>query len=36
VYVSGQVPVADGKLLASGKVGAEVNSEEAKSWPPVR
>jgi len=30
VYVSGQVPVADGKLLASGKVGAEVNSEEAK------
>jgi enamine deaminase RidA (YjgF/YER057c/UK114 family) len=30
VYVSGQVPVAEGKLLASGKVGAEVNSEEAK------
>jgi enamine deaminase RidA (YjgF/YER057c/UK114 family) len=30
VYVSGQVPMADGKLLASGKVGAEVNSEEAK------
>jgi len=30
VYVSGQVPVADGKLLASGKVGAEVNPEEAK------
>jgi enamine deaminase RidA (YjgF/YER057c/UK114 family) len=30
VYVSGQVPVVDGKLLASGKVGAEVNSEEAK------
>jgi enamine deaminase RidA (YjgF/YER057c/UK114 family) len=29
VYVSGQVPVADGKLLATGKVGAEVNSEEA-------
>jgi enamine deaminase RidA (YjgF/YER057c/UK114 family) len=30
VYVSGQVPVAEGKLLATGKVGAEVNSEEAK------
>jgi enamine deaminase RidA (YjgF/YER057c/UK114 family) len=29
VYVSGQVPVADGKLLATGKVGADVNSEEA-------
>jgi enamine deaminase RidA (YjgF/YER057c/UK114 family) len=28
VYVSGQVPMADGKLLAAGKVGAEVNSEE--------
>jgi enamine deaminase RidA (YjgF/YER057c/UK114 family) len=30
VYVSGQVPVVDGKLLSAGKVGAEVNSEEAK------
>ncbi len=30
VYVSGQVPVADGTFLAIGKVGAEVNSEEAK------
>ena len=30
VYVSGQVPVADGKLLASGKVGADVNTDEAK------
>lgn len=30
VYVSGQVPVVDGKLLAAGKVGAEVNSEEAR------
>jgi enamine deaminase RidA (YjgF/YER057c/UK114 family) len=30
VYVSGQVPVVDGKLLASGKVGAEVNTDEAK------
>jgi enamine deaminase RidA (YjgF/YER057c/UK114 family) len=31
VYVSGQVPVVDGKLLAAGKVGAEVNPEEAKA-----
>ena len=30
VYVSGQVPVAEGKVLATGKVGAEVNAEEAK------
>jgi enamine deaminase RidA (YjgF/YER057c/UK114 family) len=30
VYVSGQVPVVDGELLAAGKVGAEVNSDEAK------
>lgn len=30
VYVSGQVPFADGKLLAVGKVGAEVSPEEAK------
>ena len=30
VYVSGQVPVADGKLLAAGKVGAEVTTDEAK------
>jgi enamine deaminase RidA (YjgF/YER057c/UK114 family) len=30
VYVSGQVPVVDGNLLAAGKVGAEVNSDEAK------
>jgi enamine deaminase RidA (YjgF/YER057c/UK114 family) len=29
VYVSGQVPVVDGTLLATGKVGAEVNTEEA-------
>jgi enamine deaminase RidA (YjgF/YER057c/UK114 family) len=29
VYVSGQVPVADGKLLATGKVGAEVPPERA-------
>ena len=29
VYVSGQVPVADGKLAGTGKVGAEVSAEEA-------
>jgi len=30
VYVSGQVPMADGALLATGKVGAEVSPERAK------
>jgi enamine deaminase RidA (YjgF/YER057c/UK114 family) len=30
VYVSGQVPVADGKVLATGKVGAEITPEQAK------
>jgi enamine deaminase RidA (YjgF/YER057c/UK114 family) len=30
VYVSGQVPIADGKLLATGKVGAGVSPERAK------
>ena len=30
VYVSGQVPVADGKVLATGKVGADVSPEQAK------
>jgi enamine deaminase RidA (YjgF/YER057c/UK114 family) len=29
VYVSGQVPIVDGKVLATGKVGAEVTTEEA-------
>ena len=29
VYVSGQVPIADGKVLATGKVGADVTTEEA-------
>ena len=29
VYVSGQVPVADGKLLAVGKVGGAVSPDEA-------
>ncbi|HEY5835936.1 RidA family protein [Streptomyces sp.] len=31
VYTSGQLPMADGKLLASGKVGAEVSPDEAKA-----
>ena len=31
VYVSGQLPMADGALLAVGKVGAEVAADEAKS-----
>ena len=30
VYVSGQVPMVDGKLLETGKVGAEVSPERAK------
>lgn len=30
VYVSGQLPVVDGKLLATGKVGAEVTPERAR------
>lgn len=30
VYVSGQVPVVQGKLPATGKVGAEVDPERAK------
>jgi enamine deaminase RidA (YjgF/YER057c/UK114 family) len=30
VYVSGQVPMVDGQLLESGKVGAEVTPERAK------
>jgi enamine deaminase RidA (YjgF/YER057c/UK114 family) len=30
VYVSGQVPMVDGKLLEVGKVGAEVSPERAK------
>jgi enamine deaminase RidA (YjgF/YER057c/UK114 family) len=29
IYVSGQVPVADGKIAATGKVGAEVSPEDA-------
>jgi enamine deaminase RidA (YjgF/YER057c/UK114 family) len=30
VYVSGQLPMADGALLATGKVGAEVTADDAK------
>ena len=30
VYVSGQVPMVDGALAATGKVGAEVTAEQAK------
>jgi len=29
VYTSGQIPVVDGKLLATGKVGADVGTAEA-------
>jgi enamine deaminase RidA (YjgF/YER057c/UK114 family) len=30
VYTSGQLPMVDGKLIATGKVGAEVTAEQAK------
>ena len=30
VYTSGQLPMVEGKLTATGKVGAEVTAEEAK------
>jgi enamine deaminase RidA (YjgF/YER057c/UK114 family) len=30
VYVSGQLPISGGELLATGKVGAEVTAEEAR------
>ncbi|GAB3149452.1 RidA family protein [Micromonospora sonneratiae] len=30
VYVSGQLPIVEGKLLATGKVGAGVSPEQAK------
>jgi enamine deaminase RidA (YjgF/YER057c/UK114 family) len=30
VYVSGQVPMAEGRLVATGKVGDEVSAEQAK------
>jgi enamine deaminase RidA (YjgF/YER057c/UK114 family) len=32
VYTSGQVPLVDGRLAATGKVGAEVSPEEAKRY----
>ncbi len=31
VYVSGQLPMVDGKLPATGKVGAEVSADDAKT-----
>jgi len=31
VYVSGQVPISQGSLLATGKVGAEVSADDAKA-----
>lgn len=30
VYVSGQLPMADGKLMETGKVGSDVSAERAK------
>jgi enamine deaminase RidA (YjgF/YER057c/UK114 family) len=30
VYTSGQLPIADGAVLATGKVGAEITPEQAK------
>jgi enamine deaminase RidA (YjgF/YER057c/UK114 family) len=32
VYTSGQLPFVDGKLAATGKVGAEISPEEAKRY----
>ncbi len=32
VYVSGQVPIVDGKLAATGKVGGEVGAAQAKEF----
>jgi enamine deaminase RidA (YjgF/YER057c/UK114 family) len=31
VYISGQLPMVDGKLTATGKVGGEVNPEQANA-----
>ena len=45
VFTSGQLPMVDGSLAATGKVGAEVSAEDAKqlaatcalnAWPPSR
>jgi enamine deaminase RidA (YjgF/YER057c/UK114 family) len=30
VYVSGQIPIADGSILATGKVGGEITAEQGK------
>lgn len=32
IFTAGQVPFVDGKLPATGKVGAEVSAEDAKSY----
>jgi enamine deaminase RidA (YjgF/YER057c/UK114 family) len=32
IFTSGQLPIADGKLVATGKVGAEVTVEDAKGY----
>lgn len=32
IFTSGQLPIADGKLVATGKVGAEVTAEDAKGY----
>lgn len=32
VFTSGQLPMVDGKLVATGKVGAEVSAEDAKGY----
>lgn len=32
VYTSGQLPLVDGELAATGKVGAEVSPEDAKAY----
>ncbi|HEU5143626.1 MAG TPA: RidA family protein [Dermatophilaceae bacterium] len=32
VFTSGQLPMVDGKLSATGKVGAEVSAEDAKGY----
>jgi enamine deaminase RidA (YjgF/YER057c/UK114 family) len=31
VYTAGQLPIADGKLVRTGKVGADISPEEAKA-----
>ncbi|VEG58171.1 endoribonuclease L-PSP [Mycolicibacterium aurum] len=31
VYTAGQLPISEGELLATGKVGAEVSADEAKT-----